>query len=95
MQANTQSHSVQDAESRNPQCEDIIRQDYEVRVVGGQKFIRPNAFQGEDVPLAEMRKPDYAKGVNMSVGVRNCSESYVLPSSDAYLHSQSRLGHFI
>jgi hypothetical protein len=55
--------------SQNQQPEDIIRQDYEVRVAGGQKFVIPNEFRGLELPLAYTHKPDYSKAVDMPGGV--------------------------
>ena len=55
--------------SQNQQAEDIIRQDYEVRVAGGEKLVIPNVFQGIELPLAYMHKPDYSMAVDMPGGV--------------------------
>jgi hypothetical protein len=63
-----QFQSVQDAENEQP--EDIIRQDYGVRVSGGQTYVMANAFRGVELPLARTLIPDFTKAVDMAVGVR-------------------------
>ena len=65
----TYSQSYKDAQTQNQQPEEIIRQDYNVRVSGGQSFIVPNAFRELELPLAGMHKPDYSKAADMAVGV--------------------------
>jgi hypothetical protein len=61
-------HSPSD-EIVNQHPEDIIRQDYEVRVVGGQNVVIPNAFRGLELSLAYTHKPDYLDAVDMPGGV--------------------------
>jgi hypothetical protein len=63
------SQSLKEFQTQNQKPEDIIRQDYEVRVVGGQKLVIPNAFRGLELPLAYMHKPDYSEAVDMPGGV--------------------------
>jgi hypothetical protein len=48
--------------------EDIIRQDYEVQVAGGQKLVIPNTFEGLRLSLAYTHKPDYSMAVEMPGG---------------------------
>jgi hypothetical protein len=58
--------NIQDEEN-----EELIRQDYCVRVSKGREVVIPNALEGEELFLAETRKPDFAKAVNMPAGVRS------------------------
>lgn len=69
MQDNSNSQSVQEHEGHNQQPEDIIRQDYTVRLAGEHKVVIPTAFQGLELPLGYMHKPDYSMAVDMPGGV--------------------------
>lgn len=60
---------TQSLQGEENQAEDLIKQDYHVRVSDGQKFIVPNALEDVDAPLARMHKPDYSMAVNMPGGV--------------------------
>lgn len=64
-----QSQSFQHDETQNQQTDDLVRQDYHVRVSGGQKFIVPNALEDVELPLAKTYKPDYSMAVDMPGGV--------------------------
>jgi hypothetical protein len=88
--ADSQSHSLQDSDPQNQQPEDIIRQDYRVRVSSQQKYIVPNAFRDVDLPLLNMHKPDFSKAVNMAVGVSVFSQGWVFISLCLYPDSQLR-----
>jgi hypothetical protein len=65
----TYSQSYKDTQTQNQQPEEIIRQDYDVRMSGGQSVIVPNAFREQELPLASMHKPDYSKAAEMAGGV--------------------------
>jgi hypothetical protein len=67
--------------SQKQQPEDIIRQDYEVRVAGGQKLVIPKAFQGLGLPLAYTHKPDYSMALDMPGGVSKDFQSWLAISS--------------
>ena len=68
MNNDSPTQSLPAFETRNQQP-DIIRPDYVVQVIDGQKSVIPNAFQGLDLPLAYMDKPDYSKAMDMAGGV--------------------------
>jgi len=85
------AQSVQERETQNEEPEYIIRQDYEVQGVDGQKSVLPNAFWGLELLLAYMRKPDYSKVMHMAGGV---SEVFQLWLSSAY-HSDYFTPHHI
>ena len=67
MADNTQSS--QENEIQNLQPEDFVRQDYDVRVSGGQKFIVPSALEDVGISVPVMHKPDYSMAVDMPGGV--------------------------
>ena len=56
--------------SQNQQPHDLIRDNYNIRVSGGQQVIMPNAFEGVELPLLKTHKPDFTKAVDMAIGVR-------------------------
>jgi len=63
------SQSFQKSGSQDQQPDDLIRQGYSVQISGGQDFVMPNAFQGAELPLAKVHKPDLSKAMEMDVGV--------------------------
>jgi hypothetical protein len=69
MEDNKSPQSVQEYESQPQQPEDIIRQDYNIRVAGGQTFVIPNTLRDLNLPLAYMHKPNYSDAVDMPGGV--------------------------
>ena len=71
MAEKSQPQSIQDDEIRNQQPEDLVRQDYHVRVSDGRKFMVPNALEDLDLHLARTNKPNYSMAVNMLGGVSN------------------------
>lgn len=68
MQDNEESQFrvIQHADSQYQPAEHLVRQDYHVRVEGGQKFVVPNAVE---VPLAKTQLPDLAMALDMAGGV--------------------------
>ena len=60
---------TQSLQGEENQAEDLVRQDYHVRVSGGQKFLVPNALEDIELSLAKMNKPDYSIAVDMPGGV--------------------------
>ena len=67
--SDSESQSPQNYGSKNQHPQDLIRDNYNVRASGGQQVIRPNAFEGIELPLVEMHRPDFTKAVNMPIGV--------------------------
>ena len=65
----SQNQFIQDHGDQIQQPGDLIRQDYSIRVSGGQQHVIPNSFEGVELPLAMMIKPDYAKAANLTMGV--------------------------
>lgn len=65
-----QSQSFEVPKPQDKLSEDLIRQDYSIRVSDNQTFVVPNAFGGLDLPLSKTLKPDYSKALKMGVGVR-------------------------
>jgi len=66
MEATRHSPSVEECEDPNQQHDDIIRQEYEVRLGGGHKSVIPSACE---LPLAYTHKPDYSMALDMPGGV--------------------------
>ena len=69
MPDNSQAQSLQEDNDQNQHVEDLMRQDYGVRVSGGQTLVVPNVFEGAELPLAKMHKPDVSIAVDMPGGV--------------------------
>lgn len=94
MEPNSQYPSVHECEDQNQQHEDIIRQEYEVRLAGGHKSVIPSACQGLELPLAYTHKPDYSMALDMPGGV---SEAFYrdrpqVHVQNVHLSNCSRLG---
>ena len=66
------SQSLPDVETQNQWPKDLVRQGYTIRALGGQTFVEPNTFQGVNLPLAKVLKPDFSKEMKMAGGVRVC-----------------------
>jgi hypothetical protein len=66
MQDSDQSRFNRHADGQYQHPEHIVRQDYHVRVEGGQKFVVPNAVE---VPLAKTQLPDLAIALDIAGGV--------------------------
>ena len=67
MADNTQSSHKKKSQNQLP--EDFVRQDYHVRVSGGQEFIVPSALEDVGISVAAMHKPDYSMAADMPGGV--------------------------
>jgi hypothetical protein len=64
MQDNTNQPDHEDANGKYQYPEHFLRQDYHVRVEGGEEFVVPDA-----VPLAKTKMPDLAMALDMAGGV--------------------------
>jgi hypothetical protein len=73
MQDSDQSVITLDSDDNYQHPQHIARQDYHVRVEGGQKFVVPNAV---DVPLAKTQLPDLAMALDMAGGVSSCRSGF-------------------
>jgi hypothetical protein len=97
MSDNTRSIEVSDTEIFYP--DDLVRQDYGITQLAGQKFVIPNAFKGVNLPLAMVQKPDYSMAVDKPRGVRvilfTCFQSLKCLISIFQFRLEFHLGHMI